>query len=62
MSNMSYCRFENTSRDLSDCYEHLEDEDLSDSEKRCKENLIGQCVEILESLEYEVNGPENDEE
>lgn len=33
MSNMSYCRFENTYRELCDCVEHIEDENLSESEK-----------------------------
>ena len=49
MSNMSYCRFENTLPDLEDCYQHLED-DLSDTEKEARERLIRKCVEI--ALEF----------
>lgn len=36
MSNMSYCRFENTYHDLLDCSEHIFDDDLSEDEKRYK--------------------------
>lgn len=33
MANMSYCRFENTSRDLADCVHALEyDEEISERE------------------------------
>lgn len=35
MSNMSYCRFQNTSRDLNDCLDALEEErPLSEDEYR----------------------------
>ena len=30
MSNMSYCRFENTSNDLEDCIEAIENEEIND--------------------------------
>jgi hypothetical protein len=56
MSNMSYCRFENTSRDLSDCKEALEnlqygDEDaLSASETRHAASLVEDCFEIIKCL------------
>ena len=29
MSNMSYCRFQNTVQDLQDCYDNIDDSDLS---------------------------------
>ena len=49
MSNMSYCRFENTMNDLQDCYDHMDD-DISDSETepdyRCC--LIELCKTIAE--------------
>lgn len=45
MSNMSYCRFENTLRDLHDCYNHM-DEDTSESERKAKVRLIELCQEI----------------
>ena len=51
-SNMSYCRFENTYRDLVDCYSALEDRDsLSDSEKRYAEKLINVCQDIVDECE-----------
>lgn len=46
MSNMSYCRFENTLNDLRDCYEHLDDEKLLKEEQRARELLISLCIII----------------
>ena len=46
MPNMSYCRFENTAKDLEDCLEHLED-DLGDTEEEAREKLIELCENIL---------------
>ena len=46
MSNMSYCRFENTLSDLRDCYENMDD-DLSERETRCRKNLINVCKDIV---------------
>ena len=47
MSNMSYCRFENTNADLEDCYEHLhDDKDLSSSEAYARDQLITLCHRI----------------
>lgn len=48
MSNMSYCRFENTLRDLMDCYHHIEDENLSKSETRARKGLIETCERIAD--------------
>lgn len=59
MSNMSYCRFENTRRDLDDCHAALEalfcldvqdghiGRGISDDERRYAKQLIGTCREIL---------------
>jgi len=50
MGNMSYCRFENTARDLADCLDALENgehtEGLSSYEKRGLEDLLSYCDEI----------------
>ena len=47
---MSYCRFENTARDLADCLDALENgahtEGLSSYEKRGLEDLLSYCDEI----------------
>lgn len=46
MSNTSYCRFENTYNDLDDCYDHMDDKDLNESEKVYREKLIKLCMNI----------------
>jgi hypothetical protein len=56
MSNMSYCRFENTAGDLSDCLEALENEGLdtlSRSEKLAAKQLIALCGRIVDWAEDE---------
>lgn len=41
MSNMSYCRFENTLADLEDCYDNIEDTiDMSVEEAKARIKLI----------------------
>lgn len=49
--NMSYVRFENTFGDLQDCFENLDAEDLSGSEKDYRQRLIELCVQISEWAE-----------
>jgi hypothetical protein len=49
MSNLSYCRFRNTSIDLEECQKALEEEDLkilSKEERRAARQLILICTEI----------------
>lgn len=53
MANMSYCRFHNTLLDLQDCYENLDDEDLSPDEERARDRLINLCKEIAEQYSDE---------
>ena len=53
MSNMSYCRFQNTFIELEDCYEHIEDNDLSQDEKEAKEKLINLCCDIAKGAKDE---------
>jgi len=53
--NMSYCRFYNTSNDLDDCYENMDDNDLSESEEEAKKDLIKKCIEIAIDCGYMVN-------
>ncbi len=48
MSNESYCRFENTLRDLRDCQGVLDAEDLSPEEEEARRRLIETCKEIVE--------------
>ncbi len=49
MSNMSYCRFQNTLRDLRDCYENWDDDDISQEEQRARDRLLKVCQEIVEA-------------
>ncbi len=57
MANMSYCRFENTYRDLCDCFDALdgaEDLDglnLSRSERRYFEWMVEKCRDYIEAYE-----------
>ena len=66
MGNMGYCRFENTSRDLRDCLQAIENgelDDLSSYEKDGLESLLEYCEaiffmkeEIEETLKENENG------
>ena len=47
MANMGYCRFENTLGDLRDCYEAMEDMDLSETEEKAKKRLMKLCQKIV---------------
>lgn len=49
MSNMSYCRFENTVPDFVDCTEHIEGE-LSETEDRYRKTLINGCADVFDML------------
>lgn len=57
MSNMSYCRFENTSDDLLDCVNvmqeacTLEEMDLSEEETRSMNRMRKLCERFLEEYE-----------
>ncbi len=53
MPNMSYCRFENTLRDLEDCHSALNSiyddiEDMSKYEKNAAIELVALCKSISE--------------
>lgn len=56
MSNMSYCRFENTLADLADCLEALqnnpEGDDLNDTELQSRARLLEMSAEIAEGWYY----------
>jgi hypothetical protein len=55
MSNMSYCRFENTLADLKDCAENLEEE-LSEREHKARKKLIETCKDIVDEC-YDEDEP-----
>ena len=50
MANMSYCRFENTLRDLRDCYNNMNN-DLSKSEFYARKQMIEMCANIVNQHE-----------
>lgn len=47
MSNMSYCRFQNTLADLRECYEAMEETDLSKEEEKARAGIIKLCQKIV---------------
>ena len=51
MSNMSYCRFENTLQDLRDCECHLDEAGLSENEQSARISLVLTCIRIAEMFE-----------
>lgn len=57
MANLSYCRFENTARDLSDCVEAIHNQEIStessDSELEGLRCLLILAREVLD-LEMEI--------
>lgn len=55
MSNMSYCRFENTAKDLADCIEHIGD-NLSEPEDAARERILTMAIEIVEQSGLTVSG------
>ena len=60
MSNMRYCRFQNTLTDLQDCMDALYDLDgdlseISGAEKRAAKSLIELCNEIVVSYGHVVD-------
>lgn len=63
MANMSYCRFENTFKDLQDCYEAMKDKDftdLSESEQKYRNYLVKLCDDIVNEFEIEEETQEED--
>ncbi len=57
MSNMSYCRFQNTYQDLRDCVNemedayNLEDMELSEDEARAQKQMYQLCERFIESFD-----------
>ena len=50
MSNMSYCRFENTASDLRDCLDHFDEErELDKTEQAGRDEIIEMAEEIYDN-------------
>lgn len=54
MPNMSYCRFSNTLSDLRDCWQHMDEEGLSEEEQKARRKLIRLCDTIASDYADEV--------
>lgn len=59
MANMSYCRMENTARDLQDCVWAIEEGEytpgeMSNSERRALKDIVELAEYIVNDLEYEI--------
>ena len=59
MANMSYCRMENTARDLQDCVNAIEDGEytpgeMSASEMRGLREIVELAEVITQQLEYDI--------
>ena len=55
MSNMSYCRFENTTSDMEDCVEQLREktlDDLNEYEIASLGNFLSLAKEIVDNEDY----------
>ena len=61
MANMSYCRFENTYKDLLDCYNNI-NEELSDREHKYREMLVELCQSIVDDYDESYHSIDNDDE
>jgi len=65
MANMSYCRFENTYRDLVDCYDALGEagsiEELESEAGQYEKEYIRKLVKLCKDIsdEYSPNNDEN---
>jgi len=53
MSNMSYCRFENTYPDLLDCYENWTSVDDDDSERTYRILIQKLCIKIVKQYAHD---------
>ena len=57
MSNMSYCRFQNTFQDLRDCVQEMDDAynikdmELSDDEARAMKQMYSWCERFIENFD-----------
>ncbi len=54
MANMSYCRFENTYKALSDCYDNMDDDELSEDEEKHRRKLVRLCYSIANEYDEDV--------
>jgi hypothetical protein len=59
MANMGYCRFENTYRDMMDCYYNINN-NLSEREHKYREKILELCEQMIS--EFDENNLVDEEE
>ncbi len=50
MGNMSYCRFENTARDLQDCLDAIENGEINDLSSQYEVDGLEELLEICKNI------------
>ena len=50
MSNMSYCRFENTAQDLQDCLDAIENGELNDLGSQYEVDALEELLELCKQV------------
>ena len=61
MANMSYCRFENTFRDLQDCVDNIHNVS-SEREKRYRSRMFDLCQQFMEEYDDVKHDDEDEDE
>jgi hypothetical protein len=61
MANMSYCRFENTFKDLLDCYYNI-NSFCSENEHEYRQRLVELCQSIVDEYDEVLASSEEEEE
>jgi len=60
MANMSYCRFENTLKDLVECINNISEEAENMRDERCRKQMIRylfENIDFIEDLKRELDNP-----
>ena len=56
MSNMAYCRFQNTAADMDDCIENIDCKgEMSEDELTARTEFIEKCVDIALDYGHEID-------
>ena len=50
MSNMSYCRFENTARDLEDCLDAIQNGEINDLSSQYEVDALEELLELCKNI------------
>lgn len=61
MSNMSYCRFQNTAGDLADCLNYVNVKVDSREEDEARKRLVKLCRQVVEQFDDEPNEERQEE-